>query len=263
MSNAALFTRVAHAYAKFRPGYPPELFAWLARVVAARDAVWDCGCGSGQASVALAAHFQVVHATDVAAEQVAAARPHPRVRYAVASAEASGLPDAAVDLVTVAQALHWFDVDAFYAEARRVARPDALLAVWTYPRPQFADAELDRVFLDFYANVVGPYWPPERRHVEANYTTLAFPFREMEHPAFGLELDWPFEQVIGYVSSWSATAQYRKALGEDPVPLLAASLGAIWPGNGATARVRMPLALRIASLHAPDPQREARVRSAL
>ena len=250
MSNAALFTTVAREDAEFRPGYPAELFAWLAGVAPALDAAWDCGCGSGQASVALAAHFATVHATDVAAEQVAAARQHPRVRYSVAPAERSGLPETSVDLVTVAQALHWFDVDAFYAEARRVGRPGALLAVWNYPRPRFVDAELDRVFFDFYSNVVGPYWPAGRRHIESNYTTLAFPFREIPHPEFGLDLDWPFEQVIGYVSSWSATAQYRKALGKDPVPLLRESLGAIWPGNGTTARMRIPLGLRVAPLRA-------------
>jgi SAM-dependent methyltransferase len=250
MSNAALFTTVAREYSEFRPGYPPELFEWLARASPARDAVWDCGCGSGQASVALARHFSVVHATDVAAEQIAAAKPHPDVRYSVAPAERSGLPGASVDLVTVAQALHWFDVGAFYGEARRVGRPGALLAVWNYPRPRFVDAELERVFLDFYSNVVGPYWAEGRRHIEANYTTLPFPFREMEHPLFGLELDWSFEQVIGYVSSWSATAQYRKALGRDPVPLLQSSLAAIWPGPGATARVRIPLGLRVARLSA-------------
>jgi SAM-dependent methyltransferase len=248
MSNAALFTTVAREYAEFRPGYPPDLFAWLAGIAPALDAVWDCGCGSGQASVALAGYFASVRATDVAAEQIAAARPHPRVRYSVAPAERSGLPDASVDLVTVAQALHWFDVDAFYAEARRVGRPGALLAVWNYPRPRFVDTRLDGVFFDFYSNVVGPYWPAGRRHIEANYTTLPFPFRELPHPEFGLELDWPFEQVIGYVSSWSATAQYRKALGTDPVPLLRESLGAAWPADGATARVRIPLGLRVARL---------------
>ena len=250
MSNAALFTTVAREYANFRPGYPPELFAWLAGAAPSLEAVWDCGCGSGQASVALAAHFQSVFATDVAAEQIAAAKPHPRVRYSVAPAEHSGLAPASVDLVTVAQALHWFDVEAFYAEARRVARPGALITVWNYPRPRFANAELDRVFLDFYTDVVGPYWPPERRHIEANYTTLPFPFRELEHPAFGLELDWPFEQVIGYVSSWSATAQYRKANGSDPVPLLRESLAAAWPGDAATMRVLIPLGLRVARLDA-------------
>jgi len=248
MTNAALFTTVAREYANFRPGYPPELFAWLAGAARSLDAVWDCGCGSGQASVALAGYFQAVHATDVAAEQIAAAKPHPRVRYSVAPAEHSGLAASSVDLVTVAQALHWFDVDAFYAEARRVARPGALIAVWNYPRPRFDAAELERVFLEFYTDVVGPYWPPERRHIEANYTTLAFPFEEMPHPAFGLELDWSFEQVIGYVSSWSATAQYRKALGQDPVPLLRESLGKVWSGANSTAKVRIPLGLRVARL---------------
>jgi SAM-dependent methyltransferase len=248
MSNAGLFATVAREYANFRPGYPPELFAWLARISPSRDAVWDCGCGSGQASVALAEHFPVVHATDVAPEQIAAAKPHPHVRYSVTPAEHSGLDAASVDLVTVAQALHWFDVPAFYAEAVRVARPGALLAVWNYPRPQFQDAELDRRFFSFYSEVVGPYWPPERRHIESGYRTLPFPFGEIESPAFGLELIWNIEQVAGYVSSWSATARYRKALGADPVPLLRDALADAWPGDGTSVPIRMPLILRIGVL---------------
>jgi SAM-dependent methyltransferase len=247
MSNAALFTTVAREYANFRPGYPPELFAWLARVSPSRTAVWDAGCGSGQASVALAEHFSRVHATDVAAEQIAAAKPHPRVRYSVAAAERSGLADASVDLVTVAQALHWFDAEAFYAEARRVARPEALLVVWNYPRPVFDEPTLDAAFRDFYANVVGPYWPAGRKHVEANYSTLPFPQPELTAPPFAIDLDWSFAQVMGYVSSWSATAQYRQARGVDPVPLLAESLRKVWPDDVA-ARLRMPLGMRVARI---------------
>jgi SAM-dependent methyltransferase len=247
MLNAELFSTVAREYANFRPGYPAELFAWLARVAPAHGAVWDCGCGSGQASVALAEHFSVVHATDVAPEQVAAAKPHPRVRYSVAPAEHCGLGDATVDVITVAQALHWFDVEAFYAEARRVGRPGGLLAVWNYPRPEFVDPELDRRFLDFYRDVVGPYWPPERRHIEANYQTLPFPFEELPHPEFGLALVWNLDQVAGYVSSWSATARYRKAEGRDPVPQLRQALQPVWPAAG-TAAVRMPIGLRAARL---------------
>jgi SAM-dependent methyltransferase len=244
MSNAALFTTVAREYATFRPGYPPELFAWLARVVPVREAVWDCGCGSGQASVPLAEHFATVFATDVAAEQIDAARQHPRVKFTVAPAEHSGLPDASVDLVTVAQALHWFDVAAFYAEVRRVARPGALLAVWNYPRPTLVDPVLDRAFHDFYANVVGPFWPPGRRHIEANYTTLPFPFEPVEAPEFGLELNWNLAQVLGYVSSWSATARYKQANGTDPVPLLQASFESIWSDPDERKPLRMPLGLR-------------------
>jgi SAM-dependent methyltransferase len=248
MSNAALFSTVAREYANFRPGYPPELFAWLSRVSASREAVWDCGCGSGQASVALAEHFSVVYATDAAPEQIDAARPHPRVRYTVAPAEHSGLADASVDLVTVAQALHWFDVTAFCAEAVRVGRPGALLAVWNYPRPQFMDPELDRRFFAFYSQVVGPYWPHERRHIEAGYRTLPFPFEEIETPEFGLELLWNIEQVVGYASSWSATARYRKALNTDPIPLLHDSLAAAWPADSVRVPIRMPIGLRVGKL---------------
>lgn len=248
MSNAELFSSVARAYANFRPGYPPELFGWLARVSPSRESVWDCGCGSGQASVPLAEHFDEVHATDVAPEQIAAAKPHPRVRYSVTPAEHSGLPDQSMDLVTAAQALHWFDVTAFFAEATRVARPGALLAVWNYPRPRFVDAELDRRFLTFYSQVVGPYWPPERRHVEEGYKSLPFPFEEIETPAFGFELEWGLDQLAGYASSWSATARYRQALGTDPVPLLRELIEPAWPAAGARVPLRMPLGLRVGRL---------------
>jgi SAM-dependent methyltransferase len=250
VSNTQLFSTVACEYSLFRPGYPPELFEWLARAAPARDAVWDCGCGSGQASVPLAAHFSQVFATDSATEQIAAAKLHPRIWYSVAPAEHSGLAVASVDLVTVAQALHWFDVETFYAEARRVARPGALLAVWTYPRPEFVDAQLDSRFADFYGKVVGPYWPPERRHVEANYTTLPFPFEELPHPPFALELRWNLEQVLGYASSWSATTRYRTAEGRDPLPLLRAALAPLWPAVGEQLKIRMPIVLRAARLRA-------------
>jgi SAM-dependent methyltransferase len=243
MSDAALFSTIAREYANFRPGYPADLFAWLAGSAPARDAVWDCGCGSGQASIALAGHFSQVHATDVSPEQIGAAKRHPRVTYRVAPAEQSGLDAKSVDLVTVAQALHWFDVQAFYAEAKRVARPGALLAVWTYPRPQFAEPELDRALFDFYRNEVGPYWPPERSHVDAHYATLPFPFDKIPHPDFALSLHWNLAQVLGYVSSWSATARYRQARGTDPLPRLAASLAPLWPDEGGTALILMPIVL--------------------
>jgi SAM-dependent methyltransferase len=256
VNNAALFSTVAREYANFRPGYPPELFAWLARVSPARDAAWDAGCGSGQASIALAGYFSVVHATDVAAEQIDAAKPHPRVRYSVGPAEVSGLPDRSVDLVTVAQALHWFDVEAFHIEAWRVLRPGGVIAMWTYPRPRFVDAALDARFEDFYVNVVGPHWPPERKHVDANYSTLpSFPedlgFEPLAAPEFGLTLEWTLPQVLGYVSSWSATARYRKANGTDPVPLLEDSLAEILVDRAAPSPLRMPLGLKAARLCAP------------
>jgi SAM-dependent methyltransferase len=247
VSNSGLFAPVAREYANFRPGYPPQLFEWLASACLARDSAWDCGCGSGQATGALAARFGRVFATDAAREQIAAAPPDPRVSYAVAAAEASGLPPASVDLVTVAQALHWFDVGRFHAEVRRVAKPGAVLAVWTYPRPRFVDEALDRIFDEFHANVVGPYWPPERRHVEAHYRSLPPPpaayFEALAAPGFALELRWPLEQVAGYAGSWSATARYREQLDTDPIPRLSEALRAAWPARGGPAALRMPLVL--------------------
>jgi len=255
MSNTQLFSTVACEYSLFRPGYPAELFEWLANAAPARDAVWDCGCGSGQASVPLTAHFSRVFATDSDAQQIAAAKPHARVSYSVATAENSRLAADSVDLVTVAQALHWFDVQAFYAEARRVARPGALLAVWTYPRPRFVDTQLDACLAEFYVNVVGKYWPPERRHIESNYTTLPplpneLGFDELPHPPFELELRWNLEQVLGYVSSWSATTRYRQAEGRDPLPLLRAAIAPLWPAAGEQLPVRMPIVLRAGRLRA-------------
>jgi len=250
MSNTQLFSTVACEYSLFRPGYPAELFEWLAQAAPATDAVWDCGCGSGQASVSLAAHFSRVFATDSDAGQIAVAKLHPRISYSVAPAESPELEAASVDLVTVAQALHWFDVEAFYAAARRVARPGAMLAAWTYPRPQFVDAQLEARFAEFYHDVVGKYWPPERRHVQSNYTTLPFPFEEIAHPPFALQLRWNLEQVLGYVSSWSATTRYRKAEGRDPLPLLRAALAPLWPAAGEQLPVRMPIALRAGRLRA-------------
>jgi len=245
MSNAELFATVARAYADFRPGYPPELFEWLARVTPARDAVWDCGCGSGQASVPLAEHFALVHATDVAPEQIAAARAHARVRYSVAPAASSGLDPESVDLVTVAQALHWFDVTAFYAEAERVARRGALLAVLNYPRPQFVDVELDRCFFAFYSQVVGPYWPPERRHVEEGYRSFDFPFAEFAAPPLAIEAAWTFDALTGYVDTWSAVKAAEKVLGRAPVERFRRELAAAWGDPAMPRTLRFPLSLRV------------------
>ena len=177
MSNAELFATVAREYANFRPEYPPELFAWLARQCVARELAWDCGCGSGQASVALAEHFDQVHATDVAPEQIAAAKPHPRVKYSVAPAEHSGLPDASVDLVTVAQALHWFDVRAFYAEAApRGAARRAAGGLELSAAAVRGSRSSTGVFLDFYATWSGRIGRRNAGTSSRVTQTLPFPF---------------------------------------------------------------------------------------
>ena len=212
------FSGCASQYAAFRPRYPVALYQWLASVAPTRKLVWDCACGNGQASVDLIEHFQEVIGTDLSTEQLAHAVPHDRIAYRVAVAEASGLPNAEFDVVTVAQALHWFDLDRFYAEVRRVLRPDGVLAVWCYGMCEITETRGNALLRHFYEQVSGPYWQPERRLVETGYRTMRFPAPELTAPDFAMVLDWSLNDLLGYVGSWSATACYVKERGTDPVP---------------------------------------------
>ena len=234
-------------YATFRPAYPPELFAWLAARSGGHGLAWDCATGSGQAALGLAPHFARVIATDASADQVAQARPGPGVEYRVASAEASGLPAAAFDLVTVAQALHWFDQTAFHAEVARVLKPGGAVAVWCYERLQM-EAALDAIINDFYGRQLAAFWPPERRHVEAGYRDLDFPFTEDSGPAFSMAALWNLDQLMGYFATWSAVKAYRREVGQDPLPELRTRLAVAWQASGvslATAKnIKWPLSVR-------------------
>lgn len=239
------FAQVAAHYASHRPSYPAELFSWLAAQAPSRSLVWDCATGTGQAALGLADHFEQVWATDASAAQIEAATACPGVTYRTAAADCSGLPDQSADLVTVAQALHWFDLDSFYAEVRRVLKPGGLLAVWTYGvfRAEGADRAAVQPLLDrFYYETVGPCWPPERRHVEDGYAELAFPFQELTPPSCAMAVDWSLDDLSGYLRSWSATSRYRDQYGHDPVINLATELAPYW-GSG-RHRVVWPLSIK-------------------
>lgn len=238
------FSGHAALYARHRPGYPDALFAYLAARAPGRTLAWDCGTGSGQAAHGLARHFDAVVATDASAAQLAHAVPHARVVYRRAPAEAAPLADGTVDLVTVAQALHWFDLDGFYAEARRVLRPDGVLAVWSYGLAT-VDAAVDAVVRRYHDDVVGPYWPPERRHYGEGYRALPFPFAEEAPPPFHLEETWTLGQLAGYLRSWSATQRCHAATGGDPLAVVAADLAAAWGKADAVRTVRWPLTVRV------------------
>lgn len=239
------FSVVAANYAQYRPRYPRELFDYLRSIVPGAMRVWDCACGSGQATLELAERFAAVVATDASAGQIAEAPPHPRVSWRVAPAEAAGLPDHSVDLLTVAQALHWFDLDRFYAEARRVLAADGVIAVWSYGFHQLGDEAIDREAGHFYHHVVGPYWPPERRLVEEGYRTIPFPFAEVPAPAFVMRTQWALPQLLGYFRSWSATARYLAARGHDPVEALEQKLRPLWGDPAYVREITWPLVLRI------------------
>jgi len=238
------FSRVAVAYASFRPHYPDELFTALADLSPGRRRVWDCATGSGQAAIALARAFDRVVATDVSAAQVRQATAHPRVTYHVATAEAPGLAEASFDLITVAQALHWFDLKRFYAEAERVLVPGGLLAVWTYANLQVDGGPIDRALGEFYSEVIGPYWPEERRLVETGYRTLPFPFDELAIASPPMAASWTRSRLLGYVRTWSAVQRYIEAKGENPIPALEQRIAPHWNDPESPRRIEWPLTVR-------------------
>jgi SAM-dependent methyltransferase len=237
------FSDASQAYAAHRPTYPPALAEWLAEISPARDRALDCGCGTGQLSVLLASHFARVVATDASAGQIAEATPHEAVEYRVAPAEASGLDPATCDLVVAAQAAHWFDMDAFNAEARRVAKPGGVIALVTYGIMTGGEA-IDAVIQPYYRTTVGAYWPPERRHVEDGYRALPFPFPEIATPPLAIAVSWTLHDLVGYVETWSATKAARKALGFDPVAALRDDLAGVWGDAKRRHPIRFPLSVR-------------------
>lgn len=238
------FSARATGYAAHRPGYPRALVDFLAAAAPRRDLAWDCGCGSGQLSVLLADAFQSVIATDASASQIAAARSHPRLAYRCAPAEASGLPEGVCDLVVAAQAAHWFDLPAFYREARRVARPGSVIALVTYGIMSL-DGERDAAILGFYRGVLAPYWPPERRHVEEGYRSLPFPFEEIAAPPLEMRVEWALADLLGYIDTWSAIQALEKAKGPAPSEAFRAALAQVWGAAETIRPVRWPLSLRV------------------
>ena len=247
------FSAVAPAYARARPAYPPALYAALATLAPGHALAWDCGTGNGQAAHGLVTHFDAVVATDPSAQQLAAAPPHARITFRVGREAASGLAPGSVDLVTAAQAAHWFDVDAFYAEARRVLRPGGVIAVWCYNLCRIAPP-IDERLGTFYTATVGPFWPPGREHVEAAYHTLPFPFPELSLPPFAMEQRWTLADLGAYVRTWSAVTRFITARGFDPVTALLEEITPLWGSVAEPRRVTWLLAVRAGRREAAGPR---------
>jgi SAM-dependent methyltransferase len=220
------FSAVASDYANARPEYPDALFAWIASVAPATQQAWEAGCGSGQASRGLARHFGRVHATDPSAAQIAQAHAPGNVSFTVEPGERCHLPDASVDAVCVAQALHWFDRDAFFAECARVLRPGGVLVAWGYQDIAVPD-ELTAAN-DALQHAIAPYWPPERRLIDEAYAGFDWPFPALETPPFELRARWTLPRLLGYFASYSASQRYRGATGQDAVAAHAPEFAAAW-----------------------------------
>jgi SAM-dependent methyltransferase len=248
MATAAFkdyFSAKAAKYAASRPGYPRALIDFFADVAPGHDQALDCGCGNGQLSTQLARRFKRVIATDASTEQIVNAVPHESVVYRVAPAEQSGLPAGSVDLVTVAQAAHWLDLNAFYAEVRRVARATAIVALIAYDILRVEDVEANAAIQRFCYETMRPYWPPERRHVNDGYRSLPFPFAEIEAPQFVMEATWNMEDLLGYIETWSAVSTAERMAGREPIDRFRTELTRIWGPPTTKKSIRWPLSLKV------------------
>ena len=240
------FSDHAAGYASYRPYYPAAMFQWLTEQCAQHRNAWDCATGSGQAADALAPYFQHVIATDASHAQLTQATPHDNIHYVCASAEQAPLVSNSLDLITVAQAAHWFDRPRFYREVDRLLVPDGVLALWCYGLFQITP-EIDALILDYYQHTVGEYWPPERRHIEQAYQNIGFPYSERDTPNYQMQLEWNLPQVMGYLATWSATRLFVKATGRDPLPTLEQLLTAAWGDPQQRRPIHWPIHLKVGS----------------
>jgi SAM-dependent methyltransferase len=237
-----LFSEGAGDYARFRPTYPPALFTWLAEQSPSRLMAVDLGTGNGQAAHGLAEYFDRVVGIDPSEEQLVHARPHARVEYRRASAEATGMREHSADLMLAAQSFHWFKQEAFFPEVNRVLWPGGLLALSSYQLPVIGP-NVDRVISELYSDYLGKYWEPERKLVENGYRTVLVPLPEIDAPVFDMRMSWTLDHLFGYLSTWSPLKKYREQEGHDPIERVARKLTAAW-GNQPTRLVIWPFTTR-------------------
>ena len=246
MSFKDYFSNHAADYARYRPHYPVALVEYLVSLVPSRDSAWDCATGNGQVALGLANHFQQVVATDASQQQLDQAFLHDRIRNHRATAEQSGLPNQSIDLITVGQALHWFNLDGFYAEAKRVLKPKGVLAVWCYAMLSIpgANESVQAVLQTFYDRIE-PHWPPGRELVDAGYRTIPFPFAEVTPPPLAMTADWTVAELFGYLSSWSATQRWLAEVGPNPFQQFGEELATAWGQADDRHTIHWPLSLRV------------------
>jgi ubiquinone/menaquinone biosynthesis C-methylase UbiE len=236
------FSVQASGYAKFRPHYPAEMIQYIIGMVAEKNTALDVATGNGQVALALAPFFNKVYATDISEKQLQHAEIAPSIYYSVASAENLGFEDGSFDLITVGQAIHWFNFDAFYKEVKRLLKPDGVFAVLGYGFFS-AGEEAEKVLRYLYKDVLGEYWDAERKYVDENYRTIPFSFKEIQVKGFENRFKWSLEQVLGYLNTWSAVQHYIKDKGENPIDLIKPDLQKLWGGEDKA--VIFPLLLRI------------------
>lgn len=230
-------------YSKFRPVYPGELFDLLMSYVSERKYAWDCGTGNGQVAQELSKYFEKVFATDISPQQIEQALPNDKIQYSIQKAEKTIFPDNTFDLITVAQAIHWFDFYEFYNEVFRTMKHNGILAVFGYGLFR-TFREADPILQSLYFNILGPFWGEQRRYIDKNYETIPFPFVELEKIDLEIVLEWRLDHLIGYLETWSATKNYMKVNNKNPIDLIYDDLKKVW-GNEHAKTVKFPIISRI------------------
>jgi ubiquinone/menaquinone biosynthesis C-methylase UbiE len=238
------FSKQASEYTRYRPQYPAALFKYLAELTTDHQLAWDCATGSGQAALGLTNYFEKIIATDASDKQIAHAKAHDRITYIVAPAEKTEIISGSVDLIVVAQALHWFNLAKFYAEVRRVSKSGGVLAVWSYSLLRITPA-IDRLVDKFYTKVVGPFWPAERKFVDEKYQSISFPFEEYRTPSFHMEVRWNLNHLIGYLKTWSAVQRFKEKHKSDPVEAFAQDLEREWGRPEDDKEIAWPIHMRV------------------
>lgn len=244
MDNVHTFSLQSAQYARYRPSYPDALFAYLNRLVQRHDRAWDCATGNGQCAIGCADYFKRVDATDISEAQLRHAVSHPRVRYCVGAAEDAPFESDSFDLIIVAQAIHWFNLERFYRECLRLLRPGGVLAVVGYTFLEVTP-EIDGLITENLLSPIDRFWAEGNRLIMNAYRDLPFPFAEIPNvPSFAIEVEWSLEQLLAYLRTWSAVKRYVVEIGSDPVSTLARELKKAW-GGSETKTVKMPLVLRV------------------
>ena len=241
------FSKQADSYQAFRPGYPITLFEYFASITASHHLAWDCATGSGQAALALTYFYDHIVATDASEAQMRNTTQHEKIDYIIATAENSNIKSNSVDLITIAQALHWFDTDAFFTEAKRVLKNNGIIAAWTYNLLRL-DPEIDDIIDHFDKNVIDQYWPEERKLVDEGYASIKFPFEKIETPEFKMTTHWSLAHMLGYLGTWSAVQRYKQENNQDPLNIISGELSSAWGNSEIKKEIIWPLTL-IAGRH--------------
>ncbi|MFD1095810.1 class I SAM-dependent methyltransferase [Salegentibacter chungangensis] len=235
------FSTKSEDYAKFRPGYPAEVFRFIENHLRNKEKAWDCGTGNGQVAEAVSEFMERVEATDISRRQLENAVAKPNIYYSRQSAEKTKFPDESFDLVTVGQAIHWFNFDEFYGEVKRLLKPGGLIAVLGYSLFN-SNPETDEVILKFYKEIIGPFWDPERKYLDEKYQSIPFPFDEIGTPQFESKVSWSFEHLIGYLRTWSAVKHYENSKNHNPVDLISEEL---YKAYGDYGEISFPILFRL------------------